>query len=67
MELRKMKEDYYKYFTEKDSMEAVKQDGDALRYVNESCLPTERTIQLDGKEIIISEESYQAFKEQFNQ
>jgi len=40
MNLFKMKNDFYKYFTYKESLEAVKQTGYALRYVNESCLTT---------------------------
>jgi hypothetical protein len=31
--LKQQKEAFYKYFTNKDSLEAVKQDGDALPYV----------------------------------
>jgi len=34
-ELIQLKENTYEYFTEKESLEAVRQDGDALIYVNE--------------------------------
>ena len=34
-EIIKAKQDSYKYFTEKEAIEAVKQYGDALRYVKE--------------------------------
>ena len=35
MNLRQMKNDFYKYFTEEESLAAVKEDGYALRYVKE--------------------------------
>jgi len=54
MNLVKMKMEYYKYTSENESLEAVKQDGCALQYVDESCIKT-RTITIDGKDINISE------------
>jgi len=33
MNIRKMKEEYYKYFTEDEALEAVRKDGDNLRYI----------------------------------
>ena len=53
--------------TEEICLEAVKKHGCALQYVNKSIFDKVHTITLDGKEIEISEESYQAFKDQFKE
>ena len=55
---------YVKNQTEAICIEAVKQNINALQYVNEACLPKNHILVIDGKEIELSEESYQNIRKQ---
>ena len=57
MNLRQMKNDFYKYFTEEESLAAVKENGYALQYVKEQteeiCLAA---VKQDGNVLIYIKE-----------
>ena len=54
---------YVKEQSEAVCLKAVESDGDALQYVKEQMF--ERIIVIDGSEVILSEQSYQALKAEF--